>query len=383
MTRPSSASEHDLELKLRIMRYLWSLGYFVRRNVPVMGGEGAPYTDIDVLGLKLNEELDADFVVCDCKSGLTDGTRERLFWLSGVMKYFGSARGIFLRTRMLPAKYVELADTLGIIPITDEQLAELEKTYSVKADKFIGPFCLEHSKAELRLSKLKESNRTIHDYIHNEYWKDQPHQQILSLMSKAKDLTQARALDEDERLFQLTYILSLLSLSIMRFARAILFVPSGQKEEVARLALLGGRTGYEERKALLQGFYDFMTREIEERFRAKYPIARNQFIENVIPAYSKYLSDLTIRLCQNPRAAAVIPRVMDLLAYEKVLCSRTVLPEDVLGRSSVSVDDISRTAKDFLAFVQRSGLSSAYLDHTLEETLKDIESPVGLSSDSK
>ena len=262
-------------------------------------------------------------------------------------------------------------------------VAELERAYAVTATGCIGSFCQEYSKGQAVLSKLRESSRTTHEYLNSEYWKDQPHQQILSLMSKARDLTHIQASDEEDRLFQLVYVLSLLSLSIVRFATAVLFVPSSQKEEVAKLALLGGRTGYEERRALLQGFYDFMTREIQERFRAKYPVPRNQFIENVIPSYSKYLSDLTIRLCQSPRLAAFIPRVMDLLAYEKVLCNRTILAKDIVGQSSVSIDEISRITKDFSTFVQRSGLGSSYFDHTLDETLKDLETSVGWQSKDK
>ncbi len=375
-TLTATTSEQDIDLKLRTMRYFWSQGYFVRRNVPVVESAAtSQYTDIDVLGVRIDEELNATYVLSDCKSGITDGTRERLFWLSGVMKYFGASRGLFIRTQMMPRKYVELAEALGIVAIPADQMTELEKSYSIDAQKFVGPFCREHGKAEIILSSLKQHSRETLEYIRTDYWGDPPHLQTFSLMGKCRDLLRIQHIDEDNRMFQLAYIMSLLSLSVIRFARQVLFMPPSDREEVIGLGLLGGRTGYLEKKELMRNFHSFMTTEIEKRYKSKYPVTQQAFIEQLVPSYTKYLVDLILRLCREPRVALTLPRIIDLLAFESVLKDGKVLAKDIVGGvEGVAVEDATRIAKDFLAFAQRSGVTNQYLEHVLEEGLRRIES---------
>ena len=376
MTIATATSEQDIELKLRMLRYFWSRGYFVRRNVPVVESVAkSQYTDIDVLAVKLDDEFNANYVICDCKSGLTNGTRERLFWLSGVMKYFGANSGLFIRTQMVPRKYVELANALGIIAIPASQITELEKSYSINSQMYIGPFSKEFGKADVILSQLKQEGREILEYIRTDYWGDPPHLQTFSLMSKCRDLLRMQNIDEENRTFQIAYIFSILSLSIVRFARQVLFMPLSEREEVISLGLLGGRTGYIEKKELMRNFYDFMTTEIAKRYKAKYPVSQQAFIENLVPRYTKYLVDLVLRLCQEPHAALTLPRMMDLLAFETVLRNKTISGRDVVGVvEGVSIDDATRIAKDFLAFAQRSGITNPYVEHVFEEALRQVVS---------
>ncbi len=373
-TMSPTVSEQDVDLKLRTMRYFWSQGYFVRKNVPVVESASRPqFTDIDVLGIKLDEEFNGSYVVCDCKSGLTNGTRERLFWLSGVMRYFGASRGLFIRSQMMPRKYSELAESLGIVAIPADQLTELEKSYSIDSRKSVGPFCKEQGKAEAILGSLKQYSRDIHDYVRIDYWRDPPHLQTFSLIAKCRDLIRIQNLDEDNRVFQLAYVFSILSLSVVRFARQVLFMPMSEREEIIGLGLLGGRTSYLEKKELMHNFYGFMVAEIEKRYKAKYPVPERTFVENLVPRYAKYLADLVLRLCNQPRVAIGLPRIMDLLAFESVLRDGSVSGKDIVGSvEGVSVEDLVRLTKDFLAFAQRSGLTNPYVEHVFEEAVKRI-----------
>jgi len=369
------SSELDTDLKLRMMRYFWSLGYFVRRNVPVVETTAAKsqYTDIDVLGVKLDQEFNSCYALCDCKSGITDGTRERLFWLSGVMKYFGANRGVFIRTQMIPKKYMDLAERLGIITIAADQIDELERSYSIDVHKFVGPFGREYVKADTILNSLRQQDRGILEYLRTRYWGDPPYLQTFSLMNKCKDLLLIQNVDEDNRVFQVAYALSMLSLSVVRFARQVLFMPQTDREEVISLGLLGGRTDYLEKKELMRNFYDFMATEIEKRYKSKYPVSQKAFTENLIPGYAKYLADLMFGICRQPQAALTLPRMIDLLAYESVLRDGSVSGKDVLGaEAGVSLEDAVRIAKDFLTFAKRSGVTNAYVEHVLEEAFKRI-----------
>jgi hypothetical protein len=340
------------------MRYLWRLGYFVRRNIDLVeyGYEKSrAYTDIDVLGLKLDENFNSYFIVCDCKSGIKVKTAERLFWLSGVKSYFRAAEGLFIRNQMMETKYVELSKRLGITPISGSQLTDFEKTFAVPR-RFYGPFCEEQSSIDNIFSELKKRNSFVHDYLLKRYWKDQPQQQIVTLIASCHKLKNIRELDGYKQNFILAYLLSSLSLAILRFANTILAVPNDQKENLIKYELLGGEVGYTERRKLLEAFYDFMVEEIEERYKEKYPLTKWEFLENLIPAYSKYLIDLIMRICKEPASSIYVPRLMDLFAFEFALNNRKVAYNDAtaIGRNEISLKPL----KDFLVFAERSNLTT-------------------------
>jgi hypothetical protein len=372
----SSETQQDLELKLKMMRYLWHLGYNVRKNVGVQEiwqEETTRYTDIDVLGIKIDEELNAHFVLSDCKSGVTDKTRERLFWLSGVMKYFNVDRAYFLRAKMLSSRYAELADTLGISLISEDQFLSLEKSYDISTTPF-GPFCSEHTKAAKILQILKEKDRRTYHYVETGYWRDPPQKQILSLISCCKMIGTLPEIKAFHRDFLLAYCLSALSVSILRFAQKALTIPSDQKNEFVKLSLMGGKVEYEDKKILVGSFYDFMTREIEQRYREKYPISSTQFRDSLLPEYSKYLVDLVNRICQKPTEYVASPRLLTLVAFESVLSSRKTKPEYFKpGLPCLDTAEAVAAANDFVIFAARSNLIGDDTSKLLREELSDVK----------
>src|SRR5690348_12004132 len=90
--------ERDFTLKTAIRAILWSQGYSTRLDVLLAYDKGTQgksgsgktaLTDLDVLGLRLDPGFRIHTVVADCKTS-SGQVPERLFWLSGVGKFFGS-----------------------------------------------------------------------------------------------------------------------------------------------------------------------------------------------------------------------------------------------------------------------------------------------------
>lgn len=369
------ATERDLNLKLRVMRYLWHLGYFVRRNVDLVSygyEKGRQYTDIDVLGIKIDEKLDSNFVACDCKSGTKVKTPERLFWLSGVMKYFDSPKGLFVRTQIISSKYIDLSSKLKITLLSSNEITGLEKAYKIDPNHYLGPFCAEQSAADNVFSELKKKNRKVHDYVLKGYWKDLPQQQIVSLIACCQKIKEMGKFEDYQQSFVLAYTISLLSLSILQFSRQILAIPFSEKDELIKQKLLGGNLTIEERKRILEGFYDFMAREIEERYNEKYPISKSAFLDSLLPRYTKYFVDLVVRICQDPQSAIISPRIFDLFAYETALNNRIFRLTDALSGMAFEKFSIKPT-KDFFTFAERSDLVTDDLRSAFHEVLKSIE----------
>ena len=348
--------EQDISLKLRTMRYLWNVGYFVRRNVPIIDPteDGKQYTDIDVLGFKLSEELEGNFVIGDCKSGVQQKNIERLFWIAGVMKLFGTDKGYFIRSKISGKKYLELTKTLGITPLSVEHLDELEKSYSIDSNSFYGAFAEEYKESDAIFGKIRRILPETNNYLNSLYWQDTPDVQITNVIASCKKLLEVTNISTNSKNFLLTYTLALFSLSILRFSRAVLPFRDEEKAEAIELALLGGKLLREERKRLLGGFYDFMAKEIQERYKSKYSISKNQFLESLVPPYSKHLIDFITRLCKNPVNYIALPRVLDAIAYEAMLGKRKIEPKDVLPIStSISPSKIVKPLKDFLILAER------------------------------
>jgi hypothetical protein len=370
----SPDSEEDLALKLRTMRYLWSLGYFVRRNVLLLDkeGTGRQYTDIDVVAVKVDEELRTYFVVCDCKSGAQAKTRERLFWLKGVMEYFGARDGMFIRSRMVESKYAKLGNRLSISSLSEGQLTELERVYDIDTS-FFGPFSKEGVANEEIFSVLRKFSAYAADYLGIRYWEDTPSEQITNLVACCKRINELGELQQKAKDFLVAYALSLLSLSIVRFARRVLIIPDAEKAELIRLELLGGRVEHTARRELLGGFYDFMTKEIELRYKAKYPITRTQFLDSLTPEYAKYLVDLVTRICKKPRWYAPLPRYMDLLAFESVLANRPLKISDLV-ESAVYIDSgsVTKPMIDMTTFAERAKLLTSVQSKSFAERIQSI-----------
>ena len=98
--------EKDTELKLRLMRHYWNLGYLVRKNIGVKEfGDDREHTDIDVLSIKINDDLSTSMIIGDCKTGKSPKPNERVFWLSGLMQYFDCDEGVLLKSGMTTMKY--------------------------------------------------------------------------------------------------------------------------------------------------------------------------------------------------------------------------------------------------------------------------------------
>jgi len=368
-------SEQDKKLKLRVMRYLWDLGYLVRRNVIIMEPQSGSrqYTDIDVLAVKIDEELNSKVFICDCKSGTQAKTRERMFWLSGVMEFFGAYEGMFLRPKLYGEKYVELSKHLGIMPLSEEQLSSLEQAYGIKDESF-GSFSNEYIRADTIFSLLRQFSRRTADYLQSYYWEDTAPQQIATLISCCREIKDLRELEVVAKNFLLVYSLSSLALSITNFAKSSLIISDSSKQEFITIELLGGALEHKERKELMHAFHSFMTKEIQERYKAKYPISSTQFLESLTPDYTKYLIDLVKRICSNPRYFIYLPRVFDLLAFEVILGGKELKIEHIAHNATyIDPNAIIKPAKDFLTFAERSKLITEDLLTILNSKINDIK----------
>lgn len=315
-------TERDLELKLKIMHFLWYNGFFVRNNVRLARyqyGERTSgiYTDIDVLGIQFDEFFKHKTILCDCKSGKVARNKDRLFWLVGVIKFLDAEGGIFLRNQINEKDNFELSKKLNITPLSLKRLEELAKNNKIIDKPFVGPFnysLLE--KEEEIFKKLKNESKGVHDYLIYRYWNDPSQRQIKLLISSLKEIMDLETVTNEEKMFLQVYILSLLSVSILKFSEPVLIMDKSLAEEHIKENILGEEIEISERKKVLGSYYDLL--KTTEEYRDSLP-KKEDFVNQIYLDYTKYLIDLIQRICINPIESRQIPRILDTIAYEVIL----------------------------------------------------------------
>ena len=373
-------TEKDLELKLRLMRLFWYNGFFVRRNINLVryeaGKKTDQYTDIDVVCIKYDQSFNKKIEICDCKSGSTAKTAERIFWLSGVMKYFGASKGYFVRSKMVESKYNELANKLEITPMSEEQLISLEKLYNVNSKPFLGSFNTNKDflmNESTTFVELKKALYPVYEYISYKYWKDSVQQQIISLIDCGIQINDSK-LNDESKLFLCMYSITLLTNSILELSQYLLQIPEEEQENIIKEKILGGKLESYERIHLLTKFYNFMKKEIEIRYKSRYPISKNDFLSQFYPPYMKHLIDLIQRISSNPNVSISAPHLLDILTYELVLSNNDLNKKILIDVfEDEDLHDLLKITKDIIIFGQRSGFFNAVQSEIITDNVTKLQ----------
>lgn len=371
----TTLEDKDGDLKLRTMRYLWHVGYMVRRNVKLSRYDGTrkdgDYTDIDVLAVGFDEMLEKSSIVCDCKTGSSASNTERILILAGLVKYLDARYGLFVRDFISEKKHSEFANKVNVRTLSQTQFDKLEASIRIDPRSFYGSFSLDQSKPNSILEALKTVAKDIYEYILVQNWDYPAHERILTLAAHADRVKSMTTLSRESKTFVLGYILSLFAIAVLEFMRETLYVKDEEKEDFIEQSLVGGRISFSEKSNLLSSFYDFMTAEIYKRYGKKYPIQKKDFVEQLIPPYSKYLIDLILRLSVDLKNAKSMPRVIDLINYE-VLFKRK---PSVYQLGLFDAKDIQFSvgyALDLITFASRAGLLDPETKQIFDENLKTM-----------
>lgn len=363
-------SEQDLEIKLKCMKLLWDLGYYTRKNIELaqfdIFGKDKTFTDIDVLGIKLDDELNWHIVIADCKSGKKIKNAERIFWLSGVKQAVNANRALFIRKSLDELKYIELAEKLGVTLLTLNQLDKLGRVYEIDPSLYFGVFERDCDLSKPYLDSLKSIDRKIYEYITKKYWLADSSEQIVTLISVCQQLIEYHQFNENTRSFLLSYVYSLLSISLLKFSKPLLYVSEERRANVIEQNLMGGSSEYVHRINLLSSLYDYMVNDIINP-KDKISISEDQFIEGSKPSYLKYFNDIIFRISDNPRAAKYLPQIIDLFTYQ-FLGDKREITEDFIYINSEEYIDAMGIFRNFVAFVERTNM----ITPNLKENLKDF-----------
>lgn len=125
------------ELERRLHRFLWSTGYFVRRDLPLSLRRGADISDIDVFGVRFDSLLQPHRVALEAKH--SDTGFSTLLQHRGICDYYAVDLPGVVRESMTQEVRKFLKD-LGMIGITLSHLADLEAETGADKLSYLGSF---------------------------------------------------------------------------------------------------------------------------------------------------------------------------------------------------------------------------------------------------
>ena len=315
-------SEHDLGIKLRVERALWSAGFYTRTNVrlawAVPSGrrsvKSGDLTDVDVLGIRFLEDLEQRRVAVDCKSGRNVSAIGRAFWLRGVMHHFGGHHGYVVLTRDFPGYQREAAASLGVTLLRENELTQLESRYPTPSSSLKIGDASTYDYTATAFGGLPKTLQRLVEFRDTTFWHNTPVRgiaQAISLTRAARD-----DIDENSRVHSALVldVATLFALAIIEQAwRLIKLSPSDLLASI-RAELFGGPEGISRRSQIvgkLQALVGSLTAQ------SQLPLPDEVF--QLDPPFLPVVGDVIARVMARPLEAAEAPRYLKVRLVNGVL----------------------------------------------------------------
>jgi hypothetical protein len=346
-------------MKLRLSRLLCKMGYFVRRSVPVSTYVPGEYTtrrvditDIDVLGVRWDEDLAPDRLVCECKSGSRVKPLDRCFWLGGVMRYFEARKG-YLLVREVGTVPGSIGQTMSVLVIDEGMLSDLEKRYNIDQEKWVGYSSpgLDDRVIEYRKT-LRQVFRPQLNYLVYGYWKDPEYYQVKRLLATSREV--AHRLQSTEAMRWLSYEnLCLLTSSLVSFCHGLYTTKATQLADQTSTRLFGGFIPKLERENIAKSAIKVMESYVEAKYSENFPLRKEDM--KLDPEYMDKLVELLSRLVNRPNETRMLPSFLDLVCFEFLHKGKPLSKDELnmhTGQNDVFM--LAKLAKNVVSFYLES-----------------------------
>lgn len=373
-------SELDLELKVASRRLLWRMGYSTRIDVPLradapdpaqIGASIESYTDLDVLGVTLAPAGSVGKVIVDCKTGKSSAI-SRMFWVRGLVEFFGTDSAFVVREREISSGARQLAARLDLTALTGTEVTALEDLHPTQLPLERGPlanlFDTRHvAEVHHRYAKQDKKLKSLLEYRQFDYWVYEPHLNPVQMVEHLRNASRTLDGRNPQHMAILLdcawlYMLTLLQ-AIDRIRRVhVSDVALGLKEY-----LLGGAGQVREKENIAS---------LLSTLQAAGELP-DQVNIDPLPPYVQGMAELVTRIMRRSDRAVEVLRYLEYLASATMVSAKTTAAEGF----GVCYDPIvAKIAENVVAFL----VQSADLDRRLLVVAREIliqKNPGGLGPD--
>ncbi len=324
----SKAVDLDLPLKLRLRRLFFSQGYWSPIEVELshyenlgigVGTKRRSLTDLDVLGIKFDALFTQHRVVADCKSGKNVSDANRLFWLRGVMDYFGADQAYFVRSAM-DSHFRAIAPKMGLRALNNAELANLEK--AAGADVFPVPLAdvgFYQSVRDLwgvqmtsgvKITDEQARLKKVYSYLSYTYWYIESYRNLLTLVGHFESI--AELLDPaNERHVLLAYTgAERFAHCMLEAAQFVLSMGATSVPQYGRIYIYGGALALKDKEQ----FFGLLRKA-------------TGFEEQLDPPWLSNVTELLGRMLCHPAGAADVLRYLNAIFLWCVRLGHAAVPE--------------------------------------------------------
>ena len=347
-------------LEYRIKKLLFHQGYFSRNHLTLRSyfyPDTVDVTDIDVIGVRFASNFSPEKVICECKSGDSDGTVDRILWLAGLSKYFAASNSMIVR-KAIPAKIKRFAQDVGIIPIDYARLIEIEKSNEIPAS-FLGSSDYEYYESRIQkyYQNLKDDPHLskIYWFLRSRFWYIENSAQVKQTITALKMLS---ANTKPEAIRWLAYEASVLfSLSLVYLCRELYPLTEKERPEYINNLLITGVGSPEYSKSVLGAAYGLIAAAERDK-KGKPSRIGHSDIKIPPPEYSASLTNLVERMVQRPAVSVEVPRFLDYVCFEFLFKDRQI-DEKIIGRLfPKETSFIAKMSKNVAKFItENAGIS--------------------------
>ncbi|TWA72914.1 hypothetical protein FBZ82_102516 [Azospirillum brasilense] len=313
--------EKDQILKLRMRRALWAQGYHCPVRVDLSHFEfketgrldRMSITDIDVLGIRFDPDLRRRVVVADCKSGAESGPN-RMFWLSGIMRFFGADEGFFVKPSV-NRHARPLASKLDIRVVDDKALEVLENGVNAESikvrvgDKEADDFFIDNWGIKVPSGEAPTEGqirvKSVFHYVQFMYWVMDEYRNIANIIDRFHHIkNDIDPFNVSHKI--LGYVgLQRLTLSILNMASVVYSRDVNELDRQIKLYFFGGTFFLRERERTVELLNNLFGSEND--------------VMSLEPSYFGELSEITNRLIKNSSPSSKLLLHSDAVIYSFIV----------------------------------------------------------------
>jgi hypothetical protein len=344
-------------LEYRTKNLFFFQGFLSRNHLTLRSyfyPEAVDVTDIDAIGVRFSSNFNPEVVICECKSGESNGTVDRILWLAGLSRYFDASSSMIIR-KVIPAKIKRFAQEVGVIPIDYARLLELEKTNGVPSI-FLGSCDYDYyePRAQKYYRSVKDDPQIskIYWFLRSRYWYTENPGRMKQTITALQILSKNPKPEASRWLAYEAFIL--FSLSLVYLCRDLFPLSESERPEYINNLLTTGVGSPEFSKKVLDATFGLVA-AIERDRTGKSSSIDYSKLKIPPPEYSASLIDLATRMIQRPIVSTNVPRFLDFICFEFLFKDRKIDVGKVKELFPSETEMIAKLGKNVAKFVVDHG----------------------------
>jgi hypothetical protein len=248
-----ASTDKDLPLKVKVAAVFRRMGYIAFSEVDLCtytykgSYKRKQITDFDVLGVRIDPDLEAFIAVAECKS-VQDRAMEHLLKLHGVQQFFKAQKAYFVQQK-IDVNAREVGAQMGVTCLDASNLDRVLKSLSIEEDDV----ALERHVYDIRSSMLgpqkQQFVRQI-EYLKYDFWTLPDHRNIINIARLLEQMASSADPTQPPHVVLCHQLSTALAIAILRMSGGIVRSNIDDHQEAVLTAILGGSRERRDREVL-------------------------------------------------------------------------------------------------------------------------------------